>query len=232
MCVSLMKRSVICLASLGMIFPHGISASEQTSVRPADLKLSSTGTLAGVVVDAQGKPVQTSVTIRFGGMAVARTKTNASGRFAISGMRGGVHEIQAGGTRSLARVWSADAAPVSAKTAAMLVTGNIVRSQGCGESCGGSGCGCGSYGPVPFPTNGGGYGGGYAAGCGEGGGYAAGGGAGMFGGGGLGGGGGLFGGGGFGAAGGGLLIGGLAVAGVATAIAIAADDDDDPPASP
>ena len=194
MCVSVLKRAVLCLACLGMIVPHGVLASEQTAAPLKNLKLTANGTLNGVVVDSQGKPTLTTVVVRFNGAPVARAHTNSSGRFAISGVRAGVHQIQAGTNRSVVRLWSAEAAPKSAKTAAVLISNNVVRGQcgdpGCG-GCGGGGCGEG-FGPAT---------------------------------------GGMFGGG-FGSGAGGILIGGLVIAGVATAIAIAANDDDDPPASP
>ena len=232
MCVSVLKRAVLCLACLGMIVPHGVLASEQIAAPPMNLKLTANGTLNGVVVDTQGKPTQTTVVVRFNGVPVARAHTNSSGRFAVSGVRAGVHQIQAGTNHSVVRLWSAKAAPTSAKTAAVLVSNNVVRAQ-CGASgCGAGGsCGCGSGQVIPFSGGnvmpfggsacgdtgcGGGCGGAGFGGCGEGFGPATGG---MFGG-------------GFGSGGGGILIGGLVIAGVATAIAIAADDDDDPPASP
>ena len=228
MCVSVLKRAVLCLACLGMIIPQGVLASEQIAAPPMDLKLTANGTLTGVVVDAQGKPTQTTVVVRFNGLSVARAPTNASGRFAVSGVRAGAHQIQAGANHSVVRLWSAKAAPTSARTAAVLVSNGVVRAQ-----CGGSGCGAGGVSGQAIPFSGGSampFGGsgcgspGCGGGCGEGG----------FGGYGEGFGpatGGMFGGG-FGAGGGCLLIGGLVVAGVATAIAIAANDDDDPPASP
>ena len=102
MCVSVLKRAVLCLACLGMIVPHGVLASEQIAAPPMNLKLTANGTLNGVVVDTQGKPTQTTVVVRFNGVPVARAHTNSSGRFAVSGVRAGVHQIQAGTNHSVA----------------------------------------------------------------------------------------------------------------------------------
>lgn len=203
MYVSYAKRAALCLACLGMMIPPGGHAAEQITNRPADLRLSPNGTLVGCILDAQGKPVRTAVVVRFNGIAIAKTQTNAAGRFAVSGMRSGVHEIQTGSNRSVARVWTADKAPAAAKTAALLVSHNVVRAQGCGEDgCGyGAACGCGGGSAVPFPSGDccppefGPVFGGCLGGS------------------------------------GGLLVGGLVVAGVVTAVAVAADDDDDRPSS-
>jgi hypothetical protein len=213
MSVSILKRASIWFACLGMVVPQ-IGVAANNPVGPMDLRLSGSGTLAGQVVDDQGKPVRTDVLVTYGGMVVAKTTTNRSGRFAVSGVRGGVHQIVAGNSSTLTRIWSENTAPASAKSAALLVRGKVVRSQGCGESgCGG--CANGSCGTIM----------GGPVGCGEG--CATGG---CGGGGFLAGGSGLFGGAGAGTSG--LLLSGLVVGGIAAAVAVAADDDDDAPASP
>lgn len=255
------KRALLGLACLGMIAPRASHAESQTPERPANIRLSSDQTLVGTVVDAQGRVVPgAKVTILFNGVPVARTTTASSGRFAVERVRDGVHQILTAHTAKTVRLWTATDAPASASPDALIVSSDkVVRCQGCGASgctptmavqpgyappvqgyavpgvpvqgvaCGG-GCGtsaCGG-GCAPAPNRCSSCGGGLFGGGGFGGG---------FGGGGFGGGG-LFGGGGGGlaglaggAGGSGLLVGGLAVAGVVTAIAIAADDDDGLPAS-
>ncbi|MFK7818256.1 MAG: carboxypeptidase-like regulatory domain-containing protein [Planctomycetaceae bacterium] len=214
MSISFLKRAAVWFACVGVVVPQ-VGVAAESAVRPMDLRLSGNATLAGQVVDDQGKPLRTDVLVTYGGMVVARAKTNVSGRFAITGMRGGVHQIVAGNGSTLARVWSGNTAPASAKTAALLVRGKVVRSQGCGESgclgCTDGSCGAPIAGHPMILGEGcapGGCGGGILTGAG----------------------GGLFSGAGAGT--GGLLLSGLVVGGVAAAIAVAADDDDDAPASP
>ena len=212
MAFSYLGRMAVCLATLGMLMPQASFASNKVT-SALDISLSDTGALTGRVVDAQGKGIASTVLVSFNGVVVARAKTSASGRFTVNGMRGGVHQLTAGGRTQVARVWSATGAPKSANSAALLVATPIVRSQGCGED-GCTACPTGACGAPPVFADG------CGEGCGEGG---------LMGG-GLLGGAGLFSG--AGASASGLLIGGLVVGGIATAVAVAADDDDDPPASP
>lgn len=185
MYVSLWRRAALVLACFGMMVPQGAFAAEKTqqyqTVQTLDVKLANGGTLSGQVVDAQGKTVSNAVvSVRFGNRVVASTKTNASGRYAIQGLRAGVHQIQTANGRVNARFWSGTTAPVAAKSTALLVSDkNIIRAQ-CGNQC------CNQCDPC----------------CDDG--------SDMH----------------------GMLMSGLVIAGVVTAIAIAADDDDDDPSSP
>ncbi len=199
------RRVIACVACFGMLVPQaGLGYGEPSSRRAPDLvdvRLSAGGTIAGVVVDSTGRVVADSpVILRFNGAVVARTRTNGSGRYAITGLRGGVHQLQTRRGRRAARLWTPEAAPAGAAEMVVIVESqSVVRGQSCGDDCT-DGCGeCGECGE----------------GCGEDSWY-----------------GGGFSGGMFGGTTGGLVIGGLLVGGVATAIAVAANDDDDPPASP
>lgn len=210
MCTFVWKRVALCLACLGILMPQSaVLADSQPVARGVEIELGADGTLTGTVLSAQGRPVANApVMVQYRGIPVARTRANAHGRFAVAGLRGGVHELLAPGSKTAARLWATGTAPAAAKPAALLVAQNrVVRGQGCGEDfCGDTGCvGCGEDCGTPWGSGScllGGFGG-------------------------LGGSGGLG-----GLGGGGLVVGGLAVAGIATAVAVAADDDDDPPASP
>lgn len=240
MYVSLWKRAALCLACFGMIIPQGAlvaaeTPQQQAAVRMLDVKLTDGGTITGRVVDAQGKDLKRGkVAVRFQNRVVAEATTNDSGRFAVTGLMGGVHQLETVNGRVTARLWAGETAPPSAKPMALIVSDkNVIRAQ-----CGESGCGIGGGGVIGGGSgilghgggNGGwvsgnsygngaydggfydgGYGGGYGAECYDYG-YAQ-----------SGGGGGIF--------GGGALLTGLVIAGVVTAIAVAANDDDDP-ASP
>ena len=235
MYVSLWKRAALCLACFGMIVPQGTLAAaekkaQQPTVRMLDLKLTEGGKLTGQVVNAQGQAVCNSiVAVRYQDHVVAKATTDAFGRYAVQGLRSGVHELETLNGRIPARLWTAAAAPQVAKSSALIVSDdNVIRAQ-CAER------GCTANPPVLAPVgcgNGNGCGGGWVAGthCGRraGGGLLR---------------GGLFRGGLFQQQDpcdpcaqddghGNLLVCGLVVAGIATAIAIAADDDDDNNASP
>jgi len=234
MYVSLWKRAALCLACFGMIVPQGTLAAaekkaQQPTVRMLDLKLTEGGKLTGQVVNAQGQVLRNAiVAVRYQDHVVAKATTDTSGRYAIQGLRAGVHELETANGRIPARFWTATAAPQIAESSALIVSDtNVIRAQ-----CAEPGCTANPSGPGPVGC-GNGCGGGWVAGthCGR-----------RAGGGGLLHGG-LFRGGLFQQQDpcdpcaqnddhGNLLVCGLVVAGIATAIAIAADDDDDNNASP
>jgi hypothetical protein len=246
MYVSLWKRAALCLACFGMMIPQGalVAAAEkpqqQTTARMLDVKLTD-GSASGLIVDAQGKVLKgAKIALRYQNRVVAQTTTNADGRFAITGLIGGVHELETVNGRVPARLWTEKTAPASAKPVALIVSDkNVIRAQ-----CGEGGCGVGGGGLLGHGGGGGilGHGGGgngwvvgnsYGDGGALNGGFSDGG----FGNGGFGDGGFGYGaecydygyapaatGGGF--FGGGTLLTGLAIAGIVTAIAVAADDDD------
>lgn len=240
MYVSLWKRAALCLACFGMTIPQGAlvaaEKSEQVQAsRMLDVKLTEGGKLSGQLVDAQGNALKgANVTVRFHNQVVAVAKTNNAGRIAVTGLMGGTHQIETEHGRINARLWTAKTAPPSAKPNALIVSEkNVIRAQcgeaGCGVGVGAGGGGLfGHGGNVGVANNGWVSGNAYGDGFYNGGGYGdaycydygyVDGGA---------GGGGLFAGGLFG---GGALTA-LTIAGVVTAIAIAADDDDNRRSSP
>lgn len=220
MYVSLWKRAALCLACFGMIIPQGALVAaekpqQQASARMLDVSLTEGGTFSGRIVDTQGRAVKgAKVAVRFQNHIVAQATTNEAGRYAVSGLMGGVHQLETVNGRVSARFWNAKTAPPAAKPVALIVSDkNVIRAQcgevGCGAGVGtvvGNGCGVGGgwIAGNAYHHHGGYYNGGYADGCYDYG-YAP--------------------GGGFAGGHGGLLLGGLVVAGVITAIAIAADDD-------
>ena len=230
MYVSLWKRAALCLACFGMIIPQGALVAaekpqQQTTARMLDVKLTD-GSASGQIIDAQGNVLKgAKIALRYQNRVVAETKTNAEGRFAITGLIGGVHELETANGRIPARLWTEKTAPASAKPVALIVSDkNVIRAQ-----CGEGGCGVGGGGLLGHGGgngwvvgnshgNGGVYDGGFNDGFSYGAecydyGYAP-----------AASGGGFF--------GSGALLTGLVIAGVATAIAVAADDDDGRRSSP
>ena len=91
MYVSLWKRAALFVACFGMIVPQGAlvaaePASQHQTARMLDVALTSGGTLSGQVVDAQGKLIEGAVVaVRFQNRVVAKTTTDAEGRYAVRG---------------------------------------------------------------------------------------------------------------------------------------------------
>ena len=111
-----------------------------------DLALADGGTLRGQVVDQNGQHQRDLlVTISQRGEALAQTKTNAEGRFAVRGLRGGVYVITAGHDSTVVRAWSANAAPPAASSETLLVTSDLtVRGKHHGKG-GKGGAGSGGF---------------------------------------------------------------------------------------
>ncbi|GIS62016.1 MAG: hypothetical protein CM1200mP2_42410 [Planctomycetaceae bacterium] len=77
-----------------------------------DVVLSPDGTLAGRVVDTRHRPRGgTIVNVHRGRRVVARTRTDADGRYAITDLPGGLYQFRVGDSLTLVRVWSAGTAP-------------------------------------------------------------------------------------------------------------------------
>jgi hypothetical protein len=96
-----------------------------------DVELSADGTLFGQVVSPDGHVLPDAVVqLRYQGTGVAAAQSNADGRFAISGVRGGAHELVVGSLRSPVRLWNNGTAPQSASQG-LLISANetIVRGQ-------------------------------------------------------------------------------------------------------
>lgn len=122
------RRFCIAFACLGLMVPNGALRAGQTKKRVSDVSLSK-GTLRGMVLDSQGKPMKgVPVRVRFAGMTIASTTTNHAGRFAVADVRSGTHQIVTPHSRLTTRLWNENA-PVSAKTAAVVVNPSVVRAQ-------------------------------------------------------------------------------------------------------
>jgi hypothetical protein len=119
---------------MGMMLPSAALAA--TPAKPvnggSDIALREGGMLVGQVVDAQGVAQANSpVSIRFANHEVVRATTDKNGMFAAKGLRGGQYQLLTQDGVSVCRLWAADTAPPSARSAALVVTGdNVVRGQG------------------------------------------------------------------------------------------------------
>ena len=137
--------SLVTLSCLGMLmgqlpaWAFGPEKPKQQSV-PAtptatpivDITLDVTGQFLGQVVDSQGQPRDgMPVVLRQGQREVARTLTDARGQFALANIPAGLYQVDAGPTRAVYRVWTAESAPPQARHRAVLVaeTTPLVRGH-------------------------------------------------------------------------------------------------------
>ena len=136
---SRLKGAVFSLACWGMLFPTtSLVAADKTpqtkQVKLHDVALHKGGTVVGRVVDKQGKPIYGApVAVRHKGRNIAVVKTDKQGRYAVKGLRGGVHQLVAVNNTQTLRLWTAKSAPPkSQKSTLMVAKGPVVRGQdGC-----------------------------------------------------------------------------------------------------
>jgi hypothetical protein len=126
------------LAWIGMLLPAAaLDAAPPPTSRPAtpptivDLELAADGSLHGVVINAHGVPLsRMAVVVRRGGQELWRGETDALGRFAVAGLRGGNYQLQAGGAMRHVRAWTARTAPpIASRVAVIRLADDVVRGQ-------------------------------------------------------------------------------------------------------
>lgn len=141
--LGMLKTAMLCLACYGMILPAPVlqagvtgTVAGQQVAKPGsaggDVELRQGGVLLGQVVDSSGIPLaETPVSLRQINREVAATVTDKSGRFLVSGLRGGTYEIVAGQARAIYRIWAPNTGPPLARPSALVVAGGQpVRGQG------------------------------------------------------------------------------------------------------
>lgn len=95
----------------------------------SDIALAEGGMLHGVLVDAENTPIP-NATVQFWMQdhEVATTQTDAEGRFAVRGLRGGTYRVVSGDAAQMCRLWAPGTAPPQALRGMVLVSGtNVVR---------------------------------------------------------------------------------------------------------
>lgn len=111
--------------------PQAPRASEDTGRQVHDVALGSGGLLVGRLLDQQGQPLADAyVAILADQQTVAQTQTDANGSFAVAGLRGGVHQINAANAVQLYRLWVPGTEPPGAERIAQIVSGpDVVRGN-------------------------------------------------------------------------------------------------------
>jgi hypothetical protein len=108
-----------------------VDAWKRPAPKIRDVALNENGNLHGYFVDHIGQPLGGRLIVaRQGTQKVRTAKSDASGAFEISGLRGGNWSVIVGTQTSLLRVWNAGSAPPTAKSNLLLVRkASIVRGQ-------------------------------------------------------------------------------------------------------
>lgn len=137
---TLLNRAASIAVCFGILLSGPAMAGESRVIR--DVQLTQQGKFQGQVLTPAGKSVTNAVVqLRFRGTPVAAAKTDAQGRFAISGVRAGAHEVVTGAVHSPVRLWSYGTAPRGARTGMVVaIDETVVRGQdycepGCETGC-------------------------------------------------------------------------------------------------
>lgn len=132
----------IVTACLGMALPLCAAETPQTAAPSTelvsgpmaaipDVELDETGSLHGLVVNADGVPISlaaVSITPRDGQPLL--THTDALGQFRAAGLRGGLYQVAVGQHTRAVRAWACRTAPPHARgTMLLVVVGDVARGQ-------------------------------------------------------------------------------------------------------
>lgn len=130
-------RVLAALAVVGSCLPVVPAAAETPAIAPVarpiirDVELGYGGLLVGRLLDANGRPLSgANVSIVAGESKLAETRSDADGVFAVSGLRGGVHQVVTPDTAQVCRLWTnGTAPPKTASSIEVVATEDVVRGQ-------------------------------------------------------------------------------------------------------
>jgi hypothetical protein len=143
---------LVSIAALGLLAPPSVTAADgrapaptgtnpaatsPTATNPAateplviDVALQGGGELTGQVIGQDGTcGARETVYILRQGVGVGSCQTDASGRFGMTGLAGGVYEVRWAHGATICRLWAAQTAPPSAKPNLLLTANSTVRGQ-------------------------------------------------------------------------------------------------------
>jgi hypothetical protein len=131
--MKLFTHTSLCFALLaGPALADSPTTSSKRQTAPVrNVELQTGGLMKGVALNTAAKPLANQkVEVLFGQHVVARTITGKDGRFAVKGLRGGMHTVRVGSGTDTYRLWSTKTAPPNAlKVAAINADRNVVRGQ-------------------------------------------------------------------------------------------------------
>ncbi len=136
--------AVVSQPMLARAAQQGAADAKQPAAKIADVQLQQGGVLTGQLTDAKGAPLAGAVVVASSRTGQHRAATDANGRFAVAGLKGGLHRIDAAGQTAFCRAWTPGSQPPNAQTGLLLVApGDIALGQHCGSRVGGGGYGYG-----------------------------------------------------------------------------------------
>jgi hypothetical protein len=118
-----------------MVIPSAALSAQENSAREVaeirDVELAYGGVLVGRLLDSSGQPLANMpVSVLSSGETLASMETDAEGVFAVSKLRGGVHQIATADNAQVCRLWAPGTAPPNAgKSIDMVTDGDVVRGQ-------------------------------------------------------------------------------------------------------
>lgn len=128
-----LRGLLVAAASVSMILPQfAYAASSGQPARPMsaavrDVALRDGNALTGQVLDAAGAPVAgTAVAVVDQSRTVATAVTGDDGRFTITGVKAGVHQVATAKGVTVCRLWAPGTAPPAAQPDALVVNGDTV----------------------------------------------------------------------------------------------------------
>lgn len=113
----------------GILLSGPVMAGSKGTIK--DVELTKDGTLYGQIYTPEGRVVpNATIQLRYQGKSVAAARSNEQGRFAISGVRGGAHDVVVGAVHSPVRLWANGAAPqVATQGIVVAADETIIRGQ-------------------------------------------------------------------------------------------------------
>jgi hypothetical protein len=145
--MGLLRGGIVAAALIAMLVPQmvyavnpsaaaaGQATGANATVAVQDVALQAGGVLQGQVLDVQGRPVAAAaVTVMQQGQVVRQAQSDASGRFSVAGLKGGLYQIATAQGGAVYRAWTAEAAPPAATNGVLIVNGDSVVRGGMNHS--------------------------------------------------------------------------------------------------
>jgi hypothetical protein len=129
---TILAKAASIAVCFGILLSSTASAFEGGPTQVArDIELTSDGTLYGQIYTTEGRVVENAaIELRYQGATVARAMTGTNGDFAITGVRGGAHDLSIGTATTSVRLWRNGTAPAgSVESLVFAGDENIVRGQ-------------------------------------------------------------------------------------------------------